>query len=168
MCSSNAKALIERDRRFWPNLNAFTANLFATGMFGPSPGRAVTLMRCAFEEKTRNTSGKEKGETEEESWERHCDVIAAAQWVLGFGQALYKLVAYDGIGDEIGENGRTRWWLDKDLEASGMTARSIERWRFWRAGFEAVSNEIGASEECKRVSARAAALMDALEESMLV
>lgn len=53
----------------------------------------------------------------------------------------------------------------------GKAHLTLNRWHFWRDGYRAVAScgkekEKGYSQECKSVAAKAAALMDALEENM--
>jgi hypothetical protein len=136
------------------NINAFKANLFATGVWGTSPGQSIKMLCDAFE--TRKP---------EEAWERDCKVMAAAQWILWHGQTLFKLIIYDYLEETPGEG--SNWGLGSELEGSKMLPRSVERWRFWKAGFEAVGSELDASDECKKIASRAAVLMGSFEESML-
>lgn len=91
--------------------------------------------------------------------------MAAAQWILWHGQTLFKLIIYDHLEEGPAED--SNWWLGEELEDSKMTPRSIERWRFWKAGFEAAASEPDASDECKKVASKAAVLMGAFEQSML-
>lgn len=90
--------------------------------------------------------------------------MAAAQWILWNGEMICKLVIYDYLEEGEGSN----WALGPEVEDSKMTPRSVERWRFWKAGFEAMENEADASEECKKVASKAAVLMGAFEQSMLL
>ncbi len=101
----------------WINLNAFMANLFATGIWGSSPGKAPEMLREAFESK------KPK-----ELWEYDCNVMAAAQWILWYGQTLFKLITYDYLEEDIREKGN--WRLGKTYTGPPIEPRSIERWRF--------------------------------------
>jgi hypothetical protein len=136
----------------WVNLNAFMANLFATGVMGNSPGKSIETLRVAFEWKKP-----------EETWERDCNTMAAAQWIIWHGQTLFKLVIYDSP-KENGE--RDPWWFGEAFAGPPMQPRSIERWRFWKSEFEAVEKESDASEECKTLAKRAARFMASLEETM--
>jgi hypothetical protein len=44
----------------------------------------------------------------------------------------------------------------------------LKRWRFWRDGFrKAAGEDSGLSDECRKVSTRAATLMEALEACMI-
>ncbi|KAH8898656.1 hypothetical protein GQ53DRAFT_836754 [Thozetella sp. PMI_491] len=138
----------------WINLNAFMANLFATGIWGDSLGKAVEMLREAFE-----------SQIPEEVWERDCNTMAAAQWILWHGQSIFKLVIYDYF--EIDASEKWRWRLGNAFPGPPIEPRSIGRWRFWKAGFEAVENASNASEECKTTAKRAARMMASLEEGML-
>ncbi len=137
----------------WVNINAFMANLFATGVWGVSPGLSLMVLRCAFEAKSEDT------------WERHCDTMAAAQWILWNGQALFKLIIYDH--NENTATDSSEWLLGKGLEGSSIKPRSVERWRYWKTGFENIEKESDASNECKNLSSRAASLMSSIDQAML-
>lgn len=103
-------------------------------------------------------------ETPEEVWKRDCNVMAAAQWILWHGQTLFKLVIF---GDSEGVlNYREHWWFGKAFAGPSMEPRSIERWRYWKAGFEAVEKAADASDECRNVANKAARMMASLEEGM--
>ncbi|KAK1762555.1 hypothetical protein QBC33DRAFT_461266, partial [Phialemonium atrogriseum] len=115
----------EENHNAWVNINAFKANLFATGVWGTSPGQSLKTLCDAFETKKP-----------EEAWERDCKVMAAAQWILWHGQTLFKLIIYDHLEEPPGEG--SNWGFGNELEGSKMPPRSVERWRFWKAGFEAV------------------------------
>lgn len=130
------------------------ANLFSTGIWGTSPGKALELLRDAFE-----------SEAPEEVWERDCNVMAAAQWILWHGQTLFKLVIFDHSEEDANDKGN--WWFGKAFVGPVIEPRSIYRWRFWKAGFEAVEKASDASDECKNIAKRAARVMASLEENML-
>lgn len=130
------------------------ANLFSTGVWGTSPGKSIETLREVFEK-----------ETPEEVWERDSNIMAAAQWILWHGQTLFKLIIYDhGEGETEDEE---YWWFGKAFPGPAIKPRSIERWRFWKAGFEAVEKLSNASDECKKNAKKAACVMAALEEGML-
>lgn len=137
----------------WVNLNAFMANLFSTGIWGSSPGKALEMLREAFE-----------SETPEQVWERDCNIMAAAQWILWHGQTLFKLVMFDHHEGDTKDEGY--WWFGKAFAGPAIEPRSIERWRFWKSGFEAVEKESNAGDECKKNAKKAACVMAALEEGM--
>jgi hypothetical protein len=146
----------------WVNFNAFEANLTGTGVFASwKAGHSVPILRWAFEERKRRS----------EPWEQDYDVMAAAQWIIWNGQALFKAIIYtEGDGDDVKNNGSSvahYWQLGDDLKGSPMTPCSIERWRFWKTSFEAVQSDPDAMDECKMVSSRAADLMGSIERSML-
>jgi hypothetical protein len=130
------------------------ANLYAAGIRGSSPGKGPEMLREAFETNVL-----------EAAWERDANTMAAAQWILWHGQTLFKLIIYDHL--EEGQNDKGNWWLGKAFAGPLMQPRSIERWRFWREGFETVETRLDASEDCKRVSKRAADLMASMERDML-
>ena len=111
-------------------------------------------MRTAFEEKKP-----------EEAWEQDCNIMAAAVWILGYGQTLFKLIVYDHLEEDKTDRGS--WWFGDEFAGPPMEGRSIERWRYWKSGFEAVEGDPNASDECRKVALKAAKLMEALEESSL-
>lgn len=130
------------------------ANLYSTGVWGTSPGKALEMLREAFE-----------SETLEEVWERDCNIMAAAQWILWHGQTIFKLVTFDHSEGVAKGNGH--WWVGKAFAGPSMEPRSIERWRYWKAGFEAVEKAAHASDECRNVAKKAACMMACLEQGML-
>lgn len=132
------------------------ANLYSTGVWGTSPGSAVEVLRVVFETEPLY---------EEEVWERDCNIMAAAQWILWHGQTLLKLVVSGQ--SENAPSTTVLWRLGKAYTGPSIEPRSIERWRFWKACFEAVENVADASEECKNVASKTARVMASLEDGML-
>lgn len=130
------------------------ANLFSTGVWGTSPGNALDVLRETFETKAP-----------EEAWERDSNIMAAAQWILWHGQTLLKLVIFDQSDNTSEIAGH--WRLGKAYAGPSIEPRSIERWRFWKGGFEAVENFPDASDECRNVARKAARVMACLEDGML-
>lgn len=93
--------------------------------------------------------------------------MGAAQWILWFGQSLFKQVLFPW---EVDPNR-----IDKSLRPGqlyhGEGGLSLDRWHFWRDGFVSVrlgagEGKEGYGEECVRVSGKAAEIMEALKESM--
>lgn len=106
-----------------------------------------------------------ESEAPEETWERDCNIMAAAQWILWHGQTLFKqVIFYQLQGASIDEK---HWRFGETFAGPPMEARSVERWRFWKAGFEAVEKASDASDECKNIAKRAACMMASLEGGML-
>ena len=130
------------------------ANLFATGIWGLTQGQSLAAMRDAFET-----------EKPQAAWERDCNTMAAAQWILWHGQNLFKLIIYDNLEEKADDRGN--WWFGKELAGSSMKPRSVERWGFWKTGFEAVESDPDASDECKKLASRVAELMASIEQSLL-
>ncbi|RHZ48592.1 hypothetical protein CDV55_100442 [Aspergillus turcosus] len=122
----------------WPNLNAF----FAHEASSHEPAEPTH----------RGTSFKGM---------RDQQIIAAAQYILRDGQEFFKnVLCPDSIED-------TEGW-EPGLLYFGDSALSLERRRFWKDGFRnAAGEDSGISDECRKVSAQAATLTEALEESML-
>lgn len=87
--------------------------------------------------------------------------MAAAQHIFWDGTELFKHVLCPGI-----DLANTRDW-QPGLLCLGAHRLSRRRWNFWKDGFKKVveaSDRL--SEECKKVSRKAATLMGAIEESM--
>jgi hypothetical protein len=113
-------------------------------------------MRDAFEEPAEPTH-----------WEtsfkgmRDQQIIAAAQYILWDGQELFKnVLCPDSIEDTESRRPGLLYFGDSSL--------SLKRWRFWKDGFrKAAGEDSGMSDECRKVSTKAATLMETLEASML-
>jgi hypothetical protein len=92
---------------------------------------------------------------------RDQQIIAATQYILWDGQELFKHVLYP---DSI-EN--TKSW-EPGLLYFGDASLSLKRWRFWTDGCrKAAGEDSDMSDECRKVSTKAATLMEALEASMI-
>lgn len=155
------------------NFQAFAANLDERRIFRTDPTWAIWAMREAFE----------KLQQKEEPDGDTC-VLSAAQWILWYGQSLFKQVLYPcDTPDDL------RPWNPGPLYR-GKAELSLHRWHFWKNGFKAVASsrtgeekahgwrdhfkaaasggkEKGSySQECIKVAAKAASIMDSLEENM--
>lgn len=138
------------------NFHAFVANLDERRIFRTRPTWAIWAMRDAHE-----TSLAQNGNSTRDE-----HVLAAAQWILWYGQTLFKGIIC--LGDTPGDLGP---WTP-GLLYGGRADLSIERWHFWRHGFRAVGfggkeDERAYGEVCRKVAARAAEMMDALEKEMI-
>ncbi len=111
-------------------------------------------MREAFEEKQP-----------EETWERDCNAMAAAQWIISYGQTLFKQILYSHFEDNE-RTGTASWRFGKQYGGPPMACRSVERWRFWKRCFEAIEGDLDAGDECKKLTSRAAGLMGSIEKGM--
>ena len=142
------------------NFHAFAANLNERRVFDGGPTLAIWALREAHEEIC-----KEEGKIGQLM--RDELILAAAQWILWCGQSLFKQVLFQGNVDPGDvENS----WRPGELYR-GEGGLSMGRWGFWRDGFGAVAARAGGEkeghgEECVRVAARAANMMEALEENM--
>lgn len=112
------------------------------------------MLRVAFESLERP-----------EAWERDCNIMAAAQWILWHGQTLFKLVIFDGFEGAADDKGH--WRRGIIYSNSLMEPRSIGRWRGWKIDFEVVEKNRHASRDCKIVAKKAACMMASLEEAMV-
>ncbi|OAA56361.1 hypothetical protein SPI_07972 [Niveomyces insectorum RCEF 264] len=148
------------------NLKAFAANLYASGLWGASPGFAFMDMRLVFGDPAFKDN---------EAWWRNAEVMEAAQWILWHGQTVFKFILYDHDNDDAdnddGHGGNPNSAYRKvgaklQNVVPVVQPRSIERWRYWKDGFAAVTTQPYATEECKQVAGRAARLMEAIEASM--
>ena len=102
-------------------------------------------------------------------------MLAAAQWILWYGQSFFKQVIYPG--DITSED--LQHWTPGPLY-DGKAHLTLHRWHFWRDSFKAVASgrraeedekgfgqdEDGFGQECRMVSAAAADLMDSFERNM--
>ncbi|EFX01281.1 hypothetical protein CMQ_6223 [Grosmannia clavigera kw1407] len=116
-------------------------------------------MRHVFETRKRD----------EEAWERDAEIMAAAQWILWHGQTMFKFIIYndDSSKDDARNKNHGLYKVGDDLGGTEtFLPRSVERWRYWKARFEAVDN-LPATDECKTLAARSARMMGALEDNML-
>ena len=101
----------------------------------------------------------------EESSVREAYILGAAMLILHFGQSLFKLILFPGevLPDIL------RSWKTGPLH-DGKPHLTLERWHFWRERYNAVSvsdkEDSGFGLECKKIAARTANMMDALEENM--
>jgi Protein of unknown function (DUF3632) len=143
------------------NFHAFAANLFERPIFPTdSPTWAIWAHRDAHE-------GRAPHEDEEGTL-GGIYVLAAAQWILWYGQRFFKHLLFPG---EVSPDD-LRMWSPGPLY-HGKAHLTLDRWHFWRDGYKAVASsgkegdeEKGYSQECKDVAAKAAAMMDALEKNM--
>ncbi|RLL93717.1 hypothetical protein CFD26_103259 [Aspergillus turcosus] len=121
---------------------------------------SLSRLRHLTARRIRETRGADALDTSFKGM-RDQQIIAAAQYILRDGQEFFKNVLYpDSIGDTEGWEPRLLYF--------GDSALSLERWRFWKDAFRNAAGEhSGISDECRKVSAKAATLMEALEESML-
>jgi len=145
------------------NFQAFVAHLHEHRLLGSSPTWAIWALREAHE-----TTCEETGR--DGRIVRDTLVLSAAQWILWYGQSLFKQVLLSGdTGDD-----------EEDLQISrpgplysGRAGLSLDRWHFWRDGFNSAVARAGDEEknngygqECVEVAARAAEMMDLLEIGM--
>ena len=90
-------------------------------------------------------------------------MLAAAQYILWYGQSFFKQVIYSR---EVSID-TLQGWTPGPLYR-GPKFLSLHRWHFWRDGYNNVASggkeEFG--RECRVVAAKAAAIMDSLEENM--
>ncbi|RFU27689.1 hypothetical protein B7463_g8636, partial [Scytalidium lignicola] len=140
---------------YWVNFHAFVANFYETGVFGAQPGYALWMMRDSFEEKMPK-----------EACEQDLNVMAAAQWIIWYGQSLFKLILYGDDQDED-ENAKESWRFGKQYTGPLIQRRSVERWRYWKQCFQLIVSDTDSSDECKKLASRSANLMDAIEKSMI-
>ena len=141
---------------YYVNFHAFAANLFENRIFSNGASWAIWAMRKAHEEHHKETGSM-----------RDMYVLAAAQWILWYGQSFFKHIIYPG---EI-DNDTLRSWKPGSLY-TGTKFLSLHRWQFWKDSFKNIvcggqdEEKGGYSQECRSVSAKAADIMDALEKNM--
>lgn len=142
------------------NFHAFAANVEERRIQGTDPTWAIWALREAHEEICKE-EGKFRQLVRDEL------ILAAAQWILWYGQSLFKQILFQG---DVDPDDLVKSWCPGELYR-GEGGLSRGRWRFWRDGFGAVAawgggEKEGYGEECVRVAARAAEIMEALEENM--
>lgn len=142
----------------WVNYHAFLAQLEAAGVWAAGmPTFAVWEMRDAFE---TERGGKDEGQGKIHQYH----VMAAAQWILWDGQEIFKYMVNPL---PISDVDARLWRLGDGCTLSSVPVVSLARWQFWKEGFKAAGAGGGeGSHECKDLAGRAAALMDAIEQSM--
>ena len=135
------------------NFNAFAANLFECRIFSNGSDWAIWTLREAHEDHHR-----------EEGDMRDVQVLSAAQWILWYGQTLFKRIIYPG---EVPIDDLQSWTPGPLYD--GTKFLSLHRWQFWKDSFRNIAysgqdeEKGGYSQECRSVSAKAATIMDALE-----
>lgn len=107
-----------------------------------------------------------EGFPEESGSIRDAYVLGAAQWILWYGQTLFKQLLYS----EAVSTNTLRAWSPGPLY-DGKKFLSLHRWHFWRDSFKAVAlqgkeEEKGYGQECKMVAVKAEEMMDSLEKNM--
>lgn len=145
---------------YYVNFHAFAANIQECRVLGGDFTWAIWVLREAHEDICM-----EEGEFRQ--LVRDELILAAAQWILWCGQSLFKQVLFR---EDIDPNLLAKAWCTGKLY-HGEGGLSMDRWRFWRNGFEGIAagargEKEGYGEECVRVAARAAVIMKTLEESM--
>lgn len=137
------------------NFHAFAANIFERRITSTDPTWAIWAQRDAHEGRKRSSSVHNE-----------IYVLAAAQWIVWYGQTFFKQVI---LPKEVSDDDLQMWTPGPLYD--GKAHLTLNRWHFWRDGYLAVAcsgkfEEKGYSQECRSVAAKAAALMDALEKSM--
>ena len=141
------------------NAWAFTANLYERRVFRTDPREAIICLSEALE-------GARPGAGD--IWTtRDLQVLSAAQWILWYGQSLFKQVLSptEKVYPETPE------YDDRGPLYQGKRGLSLDRWHFWRDGFNAIASsgkeeKQEYSQECRNVSAKVADMMEAFEKSM--
>lgn len=96
---------------------------------------------------------------------RSAYILGAAQWILWYGQSLFKQVLYPGDPPED-----LRPWNPGPLY-DGKASLSLHRWHFWRDSYKAIASgerqgEESFSQECKDIAAKAVSMVDSFERNM--
>ena len=129
---------------YYVNFHAFAANLFEYRIFPNGCTWAIWALRDAHEGRQKETGSM-----------RDMYVLAAAQWILWYGQSLFKHIIYPG---EIDKD-TLRAWKPGPLY-NGTKFLSLHRWQFWKDSFKNVASggwveEKGRhSQECRSVSTK--------------
>ncbi|KAI9796265.1 MAG: hypothetical protein M1825_000856 [Sarcosagium campestre] len=134
------------------NLNTFMANIQERGIASPDPTQAIWAHREAHEDRIQRE-------------DIHPDIymLAAAQWILWYGQGLLKQIIYK---EDATAHDLSCWKPGKYY--NGPAEFNLRRWQFWRDGYRSVASGEGEySQKCRDVSAKAAAIMATLEEILV-
>lgn len=137
------------------NFQAFAANLYEYRIFYDGCTWALWAQRDAHEE------CRDEPASVRDAW-----ISGAAQWIFWYGQSFFKHVLFPG---EISIDDLGAWRPGPLYTGKGLL--SLERWHFWRDGFQAAASEEkeegkGYTRECKLVAAKAADMMDSVERNM--
>ncbi|KAJ5825489.1 hypothetical protein N7474_002627 [Penicillium riverlandense] len=146
----------EEDPQAWPNFNAFLAHAQSRGVGPKEPEWALETLRDTFERGIDPSNFRDFSNFE---GERDQEIIAAAQYILWDGQSMFKRCLCPVPGD-MGHDSYNRL-------RDGYYMFSLGRWRRWKNGFKKnAEEENGVGEECRKVCAKTAALMETMEASM--
>ncbi|KAK2768831.1 hypothetical protein FQN54_000691 [Arachnomyces sp. PD_36] len=147
------------DLAAWPNRNAFIAHFEECHIWRTSPHWAIRAMRFAFE-----FDSKKEDEWFEDLQSQH--VLAAAQYILWNGQNLLKQVMY--FSNEEALSGAQEFKTGPLYDGRKRHGfYSLDRWRFWKWGFQASAEDSTLNDEARGVAKKAADLMVSLEQNML-
>ena len=132
------------------NYHAFLAHLQEVRAVDCDPTWAMWAMRDAFEEDI-------------DSSEHHgITILAAAQWILWYGQSFFQGIRWHDESLEVGH--AKSWKFGPRYEGKGLLDRS--RWDFWETGFQQAAGNEGHSAECRGVASRAAELMQVIGKTL--
>ena len=132
------------------NYNAFLAHLMEAKTVFSEPTVAIWALRNAFEEDTDSAG-------------RHdMTVLAAAQWILWYGQSLFESILWHN--ESVEADNVKEWKFGQWYKGKGLLDRS--RWDFWKTGFQQAADNDGYSAECRDVASRAAKLMQVIGKTL--
>lgn len=92
-------------------------------------------------------------------------ILAAAQFILWSGQYLLKQVMHFTDEELCTLNACKPGPLYYGDRSKPLT---LGRWRFWKDGFQASTEDSNLSEECRSVASKVVNLMNSLESGMVV
>lgn len=137
------------------NYQAFMANLHDIGIWLPGSTDAVKTLNQAF------SISEREGEPAavQDAW-----VLGAAQWILWYGQGLFKqILCSDPPLDQSP--------VQDEPESSkrrGSRHATMHQWAHWKAGFRGVVGRKDTTDECIHVAANAVEMMEVLEKGMSI
>lgn len=137
------------------NYNSFVAYLHEQRVFGCDPTYAIWAMRFALE---TDLSSKDKEV-------RSTFVLGAAQWILWYGQSLFKLTSQPDLFE--GASNEWKGWEPGPLY-HGKASLFLDRWQFWKRRFGDIINGGDVTEECREVNRRVIDLIETFERTMLL
>ncbi|KAK8134983.1 hypothetical protein PG984_006995 [Apiospora sp. TS-2023a] len=156
--SLDKKGKVERAQR-WINANVFYANI-SVWSWDKTSSYMRRVMVLAFGDPVSERYGFEPymGFTRHDKSWRDPHVSAAAQWIIYSGQHIFREVMNPSDTVE----------LKYEHPLRRLQAEPLSEWRRWKQGFRDVSNDPERQDEARALAKRAANLMEALEENMML
>ena len=118
------------DPQRFVNFHAFVANIDERRIFSTDPLWAIWTQREAHEDRRRS-----EFPGQDQDCVRDAYVMAAAQWILWYGQTLFKQL----LSPRKTSDKNYQYW-EPGPTHNGKALLSLHQWHFWRDGFRAVAS----------------------------